>query len=181
MMKTNRVWAASKVGLETLLLSIQFFYGHLTLIIISLVPSLIRAFQMWNIDTSIWLEVIVELIRVALFLLMISLMTKNSIGVLRKKSFWLELSNRCSIQFKKTWPYVFVAQIIVFIVFLYGVGNLLIILISEIFIPSIGMLGVHPPNPTAAYNSCVYFLKNMSIIPIAFVFILKMCGVKGNG
>lgn len=177
-MRISEVLRFGKIGLVTFQSSVLFFYSHLSLLFISLVPALSRAFQMWMPESPIWLELIVGLTRVFLFLLMISIMTKSSFSELKKRKFWNKLIHSCSTYFNKNWPYGFISQIIVFIVLLYGLGNLIIILISGLLTPVIELLGIKPYDPTATYDACVYFLKNMSVIPIALVYVLKMCGVK---
>ncbi|MBT2215711.1 hypothetical protein KK120_07740 [Virgibacillus dakarensis] len=175
----SEVWRFGKIGLETFLSSILFFYSHLSLVLISLIPSFTRAYQMWNLQSPIWLEVIVELTRVILLLLIISIMSKSNANELRQREFWERLGKSCSIQMKKNWPYGFLAQIIVFVVFLFGLGNLLIrLIVSGSLIPIIEMSGIKSYEYATAYNAYLYFLKNMSVIPLAMVYILKMCGVK---
>ncbi|ARA98188.1 MULTISPECIES: hypothetical protein [Geobacillus] len=177
-MRISDVLKYGKIGLETFGASILFFYSHLSLLLISLVPSLSRAFQMLMDESPIWLEVIVTLTRVFLFLMMISLMSKSNLNELKEKQFWDKLMQSCSTYFNKNWPYGFISQMIVFIVLLTGLGNLLIILISGLFTSTLEWLDIKPAEPTAAYDACVYFLKNMSVIPLALVYVLKMCGVK---
>lgn len=62
-----------KMAWRTLTSSLTFFYGHLSLVALSLVPSSFRAYQMWHhLDTPFWMEAAVELTRVVLFLMMIA-------------------------------------------------------------------------------------------------------------
>ncbi|WP_251283885.1 hypothetical protein [Cytobacillus sp. AMY 15.2] len=135
---------------------------------------------MWTSDTHFWLEGIVGITRAFLFLLIISIMTGANIRELQHKSFWEKLANSCSNTFNKNWPYGFIAQITAFIVLLYGLGNGIIIIISALFIPFITWMGISPQDPNAAYNACVYFLKNLSVIPLAMVYILNICGVRST-
>ncbi|MDY0404493.1 hypothetical protein P5G51_002885 [Virgibacillus sp. 179-BFC.A HS] len=179
MMVLSEIWRFCKLGLETFLSSLLFFYSHLSLLLISLIPSVIRAYQMFNSQTPVWSEVVVGLTRIFLILLMISILTKNHVIKLGKKGFWDRLVKSCSVQMKKNWPYGFMSQFIVFIAILFGLGNLLIALIvRSSLIPVIEILGFKSYDYTAAHNAYLFFLKNMSVIPLAIVFILKMCGVK---
>src|SRR5699024_608046 len=179
MMRTSEVLQFGRSGLNTLLASIIFFYSHLTLISIAFIPSFIRAFQMWSHPSSIWLEIIVVLTRVLLVLMMISMMAEQSIKSIRYKKFWDSLGKQCSLHVKKNWPYRFTAQIIVFIVLLFGLGNLLITcIVGGSLIPIIEILDVKSFEYSAAYDAYLFFLKNMTVIPLAIIFILKMCGVK---
>ncbi len=179
-MKLTEILRFCKIGIETFLSSIQFFYGHMILLIISFVPSLIRAFQMWFQDTPLWLEVIVGLARVLLFLVIISIMSNHALSELRQKKCWEKIAQTCSLQFEKNWPYGFISQIFAFIILLYGLGNLLIVLFSSLVISALEWSGINITNPTALYNAWIYFLKNMSVIPLAIVFILKMCGMRAT-
>ncbi|MEI3613134.1 hypothetical protein [Pseudogracilibacillus sp. SO30301A] len=178
-MKSSEILQFGKSGLKTLLASIVFFYSHLSLILIALIPSLIRAFQMLNDQSPIWLEVIVELTRLLLILVMICMMSKQSIKNIGDKEYWNRLGKQCSLHFKRNWPYHFTAQIIVFIVLLFGLGNLLIkIIVSGSLTPMIEILGFKSFGYKESYNAYLFFLKNMTVIPLAIVFILKMCGIK---
>ncbi|RIW31619.1 hypothetical protein D3H55_15105 [Bacillus salacetis] len=180
-MRNTEFWNFGKFGLKTFLLSILFFYGHLSLIVTSLIPSLIRAYQMWNPQAPLGLEIIVEFTRVVLLLMMISILSKVSARKLLKRDFWKNIVRKYSHRMKKNWPYVFAAQIIVFFLFVYGLGNFLIYFIVNVSIfPLMGMLDLNSNDYSAAYNAYVYFLKNMSVIPLTIVFILKMGGIKSS-
>ncbi|PWU69840.1 MULTISPECIES: hypothetical protein [Gracilibacillus] len=178
-MELSTIWRYGKTGLKTFLLSLQFFYSHLSLLSLSLIPALFRTYQMWNDQTPIWLEIIVELTRVVLILLMIRLMSKSSFRRLRQRSFWDNLVEICTIQVKRNWPYRFIAQIIVFVVLLFGLGNFLIsLIVNQTLDPLMGMIGLQAYEYSHAHDAYLFFLKNMSVIPLAMVYILKMCGVK---
>jgi len=178
-MRISEALQFGKSGLQTLQTSILFFYSHLSLLMIALIPSFIRAFQMWSHQSPIWLEIIVELTRVFLVLVMICIISKQSIKNIRDKEFWDGLGKQCSLHVKKNWPYHFTAQVIVFIVLLFGLGNLLIkLIVSASIIPIIEILGIKSYEFTAAYDAYLFFLKNMTVIPLAMVFVIKMCGIR---
>ncbi|PWA08416.1 hypothetical protein DCC39_14820 [Pueribacillus theae] len=179
-MGVSHILHLGKSGLETLLSSIIFFYSHFSLLLVALIPSFIRAYQMWNhLQTPILFEVLVELTRVILFILMFCLMSKSNVKGLKQREFWNGLGQSCALHMKKNWPSVFIAQIIVFIVILYGLGNLLLsTIVTGALIPITDMLNFKSFEHTAAYNAYLYFLKNMSVIPLALVYTLKMFGVR---
>lgn len=181
-MNFSSLWRYGKYGMDTLLSSICFFYSHVTLLLISLIPSCIRAFQMWNhLQVPILFEVIVESARIILFLFMICLMSKAKIKSLLEKDFWQRLRDSCSMHLQKNWPLVFIAQIVIFVLFLYGLGNLMINTIVNSSLSTIlDMLKINSVEHAAdsAHNAYLYFLKNMSIIPISLVYMLNMFGVK---
>lgn len=176
-MVLSEIWHNRKVGVETLLNSIKFFYSHLTLLLVSLIPSTIRAIQMLHEDTPVLLEGVVFITRIFLFIIIIIIMTKSNLHELRNKSFWDKITNSSANEFKKNWPYGFLAQIIVFVVFLFGIGNLLIVLFSHLFVEIISFPSF---DTDAVYNASVYFLKNMSVIPLTMVYIIYICGLKPN-
>jgi hypothetical protein len=181
-MSFSSLWHYGKHGMDTLLSSISFFYSHATFLLISLIPSCIRAYQMWNrMQVPVLFEIIVELARVFLFLFMICLMSKAKIKSLLEKDFWQRLRDSCSTHLQKNWPNVFIAQIVIFVLFLYGLGNFVLNTIVNISLPAIfDMLKINTADHAAdsARSACVFFLKNMSIIPISLVFMLNMFGVK---
>lgn len=177
-MKRSEVLRYRKIGMETLLTSIKFFYSHISLLCVSLIPSVIRAIQMLNPAAPFWLEGIVFITRCFLFVLIIIMMTKSKINDLRDKNFWDKLGHSASIQFQKNWPYGFLAQIIVFLVLLYGVGNLFIMLLSWLFSSNAGLIGIQSTDSNALYNACIYFLKNMSVIPLTLVYIVYISGLR---
>lgn len=173
--QTNRF---VKIGLETFLTSLYFFYSHGSLVLLSLIPSLTRAIQMWYSETPLWSEAIVGTTRVFLFLFIVTALTRSSLHQLKDNAFWNKLLQSCSRHFEINWPHGVISQIIAFIILLYGIGNGLIILASTLFISAMDTLGVNLADTAAAKDACIYFLKNMSVIPLAIVFILKMLGVK---
>ncbi|MFD0868019.1 hypothetical protein [Paenibacillus residui] len=170
-----------KYGLHTLFSSVLFFYRHLSLLILALIPSCIRAYQMWNqLQVPMVFEILVELTRIVLFLLMLCLMTTGNLTSLWRKRFWQRLGDSCSLHLKKNWPCFFLAQIVIFLVFLYGLGNLAIIVIENLSLtPILDILDINSVEHSAqsAYNAYLFFLKNMSVIPLAMVYILIMLGV----
>ncbi len=175
----NAVWHAGKYGLNTLLSSIQFFYRHLSLVFLSLIPSSLRAYQMWNpANAPFWIGIIVELARIILVLCIICFISKASIKTLRSKAFWNKFGNLLAAQLKNNWPHRFIAQIVIFIAILYGFGNFLLAGISKAVIPFIDVQRFESYDPSNAYNACLFFLKNMSIIPLAIVYLFKVCGLK---
>lgn len=168
----------SRVGFHTLFTSIRFFYKHGTLLIISLIPAFCRAIQMLSFNNSILLEGIVSIARITLFVFILSFLTKVPLHKLKSNEFWTKLFHLSSKKFEKYWPYGVVAQIIVFIVFLFGVGNGLIYLISHLFIHIVQPYIIGGIEVTALYYASVYFLKNISVIPLALVYIVHLFGVK---
>jgi len=170
-----------KYGLHTLFSSILFFYRHFSLLIFALIPSCIRAYQMWNqLQVPMLFEVLVELTRIVLFLLMVCLMATEKLTSLWHKNFWQRLSHSCSLHLKKNWPHFFLAQIVIFLVFLYGLGNLAIVVIVNLSLtPILDILEINSVEhfTESAHNAYVFFLKNMSIIPLAIVYMLTMLGV----
>jgi len=92
-MNTTELLRYGKTGLNTLVDSITFFYRHVSLLIISLIPASIRLYQMWNeLKTPFWLEVIVEIARLFLCLVMIAYLTNANWQPMRKKRFWKQLA-----------------------------------------------------------------------------------------
>lgn len=168
----------SIAGVNTFLSSVVFFYSHATLVLISLIPSLFRSFQMWHsLDTPVWMEIVVELTRIVLFLLIIVRLSEIKVHELFQKETWNRLGNIRSIRMEQNWPHIFIAQLIVFIVILYGLMNLLIHLVVNISLSTLTDSFDIQKKYEAVYNTCLFFLKNMSVIPLSMVYILKMCGI----
>lgn len=180
-MKTTELCSYGKTGLKTLVDSITFFYRHVSLLIISLVPACIRLYQMWNdLKTPFWLEVIVEIARVFLCLVMISYMSKVNLKTMRDKRFWKQFTTTCSFHLQQHWPNVFLAQIAVFIIFLYAIGNFAITIIVQLsLVPILNLFHITITEHAleAGYNAYVFFLKNISIIPLTIVYMINMFGV----
>ena len=168
-----------KMAWRTLTSSLTFFYGHLSLVALSLVPSSFRAYQMWHhLDTPFWMEVAVELTRVVLFLMMIAFLADRRIHHLKQKEFWIKLGQKSSTVLQESWPWVFIAQILVFLVVLYGIMNWIILFFVGVTFDSIiKILAIGEYDPEAARNAYLFFLKNMSVIPLSMVYMLKMFGI----
>lgn len=166
-----------KYGIVTFLLSTRFFFSHLSLLLVAFIPALLRAYQMLKPETTIWLEIIVELTRVIMILLMICLLSKTNVTDLRRMPFWNGLWKLFLLHMKNNWPYGIVAQIIVFLALVYGMGNLLISIVSGSFVPTLVTFGLDPYGHIAVHNACLFFLKNMTVIPLTMVYFLLMCGI----
>ena len=167
-------------GIQTFMSSIAFFYRHPSLILLSLVPSSLRFYQMWNhLQTPAWMEVAVLAARLLLFLLMIALMLNRPLREFSRKDFWSEFGERCSVQFNRDWPGVFIAQLAVFIVLLYGLMNLLLQWATRLLLdPVIQLPGLQTEDRSAAHDALLFFLKNMSVIPLSMVYVLHMAGLR---
>lgn len=180
-MNTTELLRYGKTGLNTLVDSITFFYRHVSLLIISLIPAGIRLYQMWNeLKTPFWLEVIVEIARLFLCLVMIAYLTNANWQTMRKKRFWKQLATTCSFHLQKHWPHVFLAQIAVFFICLYAIGNLAVTMVVQLsLVPILNLLNIAATEHAleAGHNAYVFFLKNMSIIPLTIVYMLNMFGV----
>lgn len=176
----HKIFLWSKTGMSTFTSTVIFFYGKLPLVLISIIPSSLRSYQMLHhLDTPVWMEIFVGLTRVLLFMLIIAWLSKNNAKELFRKEFWDRLGEVASIEMKGNWPHIFVAQLIVFFIFLYGLMNLLIQLIAGIsLVPLIGLLDIQDYEQETLRNSLIFFLKNMSVIPLSMVYVLKMCGVR---
>ena len=80
-----------------------FFYRHLSLVALSLIPSVLRAIQMWNeLHTPFWMEIAVALSRVFLFALILAKMADTNLGAVFRKVFWDSWNNSLTAQIKKT-------------------------------------------------------------------------------
>lgn len=177
-MAIKKILDWSMEGINTFLSSVVFFYSHAELVLISLIPSLFRSFQMGhNLDTPLWMEFVVELTRIILFLLIVGRLSEVGVKKMFQKEFWNRLGNVCSIQIEKNWPHIFIAQLIVFIVILFGLMNLLIQLTVSISLSTFMDFFDIQNNYETAYNAFLFFLKNMSVIPLSMVFVLKMSGI----
>lgn len=180
-MKTSDYWLYGKAGLNTLISSLKFFYSRPSLIIIALIPACIRMYQMWNaLKTPMWLEAVVEITRVFLCLVMISYLSKVHMKTLRNKRFWKQIATTCSLHLQKHWPHVFLAQIAVFFIGLYAFGNFAITIVVQLsLIPILNVFNIvlSEPRLDAAYQAYIFFLKNISIIPLTIVYMLNMFGV----
>jgi len=172
------VW--SKIGMGTFTSTVIFFYSNVPLVLISIIPSSFRSYQMLHhLDTPVWMEIFVGLTRILLFMLIIAWLSKNKTKELFRKEFWDRLGKVASIEMKRNWPHIFLAQLIVFLIFLYGLMNLLIQLIVGLsLVPLTGLLDIQDYDQESLRYSLVFFLKNMSVIPLSMVYILKMCGVR---
>jgi hypothetical protein len=174
----SQIVPAVKQGLKTLFSSITFFYSHLILVVLSLIPSTFRAIQMWHeLNTPVILEIIVECTRVILFILMISLLSQLHLKELFNKPVLNTLMAQWSQRLKANWPHTTLAQIAVFIIVLYFLANLLISTIVNITIePLMALLKISSENLGQAEEAYRFFFKNMTIIPLAMVFTLKIFG-----
>ena len=70
-----REWFTEGAGL--FLWTAAFFYTHAGFVVLSLVPASFRAVQMWReLNTPMWMEIVVELSRVVLLALILARLEK---------------------------------------------------------------------------------------------------------
>jgi hypothetical protein len=174
-------------GVHLFFWSIGFFYRHLSLVLISLIPSTFRFIQMWrDLNTPLWMEIVVESTRVVLFLLILALMHRSGFRDVFDSALWQRWQRNLKIVLEHNWPATFIAQIAVFIIGLYIVLNTTLEwLLNPSFMKGyMWLLGIETYDYDQVYRAALYFLKNMSVIPLSMVFILRMLGagihVKGG-
>jgi hypothetical protein len=158
----------------------KFFYSHPSLVLLSLIPSTFRLIQMWNdLQTPLWMEIAVESARVVLFFLILSLMAKTEFRRVFRKQFWDGLGKRAGAHLERNWPHVFLAQIVVFVVLMFCLMNVVIEFVLGLgTVPRImSLLGIESYDDESAYNALLFFIKNMTNIPMSMVYIMRMCGV----
>ncbi|WP_228409487.1 hypothetical protein [Radiobacillus deserti] len=131
-----------------------------------------------NLDTPLILELVVESTRIIMFVLMVPLLEKREYAVIKQKTFWDELLASASLKLKNNFPHIFIAQLVIYILILAVLGNVLIrILVNSSFLYIIELFSLDGYAESAVYHAYLYFLKNISIIPLTMVFVLKVIGV----
>jgi hypothetical protein len=179
MATANRIGPLVREGVGLFLATFAFFYSHVSLLLLSLIPSSFRAVQMWNdLATPFWMEVVVELTRVVLFFFILARLEKTDIRQLFHKPFWAGFNIRFTAHMQRNWPHIFIAQIVAFIVLMYGLMNVLIdALVNEHTVrAAMSVLKIEDYDNELADNAVTFFLKNMSVIPMSMVYIARMCG-----
>mgnify|MGYP007126157180 CR=1 FL=1 len=176
----GNVQQALGAGIRLFFWSIQFFYRHPSLILLSLIPSTVRFIQMWNdLRTPFWMEIVVESTRVVLFFLIFALMSRAGLRRAFGKNLWTRWNRSLKIELERNWPLTFFAQIAVFVVGLYWLLNsTLEWLLNPAFVNGLmSVIGVEAFDYDQFFTSALFFLKNMSVIPLSMVYILRMLGV----
>ena len=166
-------------GVQLLFWSIAFFYRHLSLVLLSLIPSTFRFFQMWHdLNTPMWMEIVVESTRVVLFFLILALMHRSGFRDVFNAALWQRWQRGLKIELERNWPLTFLAQIAFFIIGLYVFMNsTLEWLLNPTFMKGyMRLLGVETYDYDQVYTAALFFLKNMSVIPLSMVYILRMLG-----
>jgi len=166
-------------GVRLFVWSIGFFYRHLSLVLLSLIPSTFRFIQMWNdLNTPLWMEIAVESTRVVLFLLILALMHRSGFRDVFDSALWKRWQRSLKIELERNWPVTFLAQIAVFIIGLYVLMNTTLEwLLNPAFMKGyMVLLGMEEYDYDQVYTAALFFLKNMSVIPLSMVYILRMLG-----
>jgi hypothetical protein len=135
---------------------------------------------MWNnLHTPIWMEVIVESSRVVLFFLVIARMSESNFQDVFKQALWKRWNHSLKIELERNWPFTFMAQILVFVIGLYWLMNSMIEwLLNPAFVTwFMAVFGVETFRYDQIFTASLFFLKNMSVIPLSIVYILRMLGV----
>ncbi|REJ12820.1 MAG: hypothetical protein C6W59_12510 [Paenibacillaceae bacterium] len=172
-----REWFTEGAGL--FLWTAAFFYTHAGFVVLSLVPASFRAVQMWReLNTPMRMEIVVELSRVVLLALILARLEKLPVRLLLRKAFWNDFRTRCAAYLGRNWPHVLLAQIAGFLLLVYGLMNgLIAVIVNEGTVRMAAeMAGFGHDKREAASNAMVYFLKNMSVIPMTMVYLARMIG-----
>lgn len=175
----GNVQQALGAGIRLFFWSIQFFYRHPSLILLSLIPSTVRFIQMWNdLRTPFWMEIVVESTRVVLFFLIFALMSKSALRDVFGKEVWRRWNDSLKIELERNWPVVFLAQTAVFLIGFYWLMNsTLEWLLNPTFVNWLAsIVGAASFDYDQFFTSALFFLKNISVIPLSIVYILRMLG-----
>jgi hypothetical protein len=175
----GNVQQALGAGIRLFFWSIQFFYRHPSLILLSLIPSTVRFIQMWNdLRTPFWMEIVVESTRVVLFFLIFALMSKSALRDVFGKEVWSRWNYSLKIELERNWPVVFLAQTAVFLIGFYWLMNsTLEWLLNPTFVNWLAsIVGAASFDYDQFFTSALFFLKNISVIPLSIVYILRMLG-----
>lgn len=175
----GNVQQALGAGIRLFFWSIQFFYRHPSLILLSLIPSTVRFIQMWNdLRTPFWMEIVVESTRVVLFFLIFALMSKSALRDVFGKEVWRRWNYSLKIELERNWPVVFLAQTAVFLIGFYWLMNsTLEWLLNPTFVNWLAsIVGAASFDYDQFFTSALFFLKNISVIPLSIVYILRMLG-----
>lgn len=142
--------------------SVTLYFSHLSLVGISLIPALGRSFQMWGAVPG-WVELVVEIPRVLLLLLMIRFLTQSNIW---QSSTWKDIWKVMKRHIPKNWQEI-VVQLIVILGVFYLINTAISWIWSEKHVGMIlGSLQTQHNIP-AAVDTFIFFTKNMTVIPIA--------------
>lgn len=170
-------WAREGIGL--FLWTFAFFYGHLVFVFLSLIPSSFRVLQsLGGFQTPVWMEVVVEASRLVLFMLIIARMERVGIRQLFEKTFWKDYNQRFTVHIKPHWPQLLIAQLVAFVLLMYALMNALFgWIVNErtvgILMERANIDGYSVETITA---SLLFFVKNMSNIPMSMVYVARMVG-----
>ena len=170
-------------GIRLFFWTFAFFYRHLSLVILSLIPTSFRVMQSWHqFDTPIWMEVVVEFSRVVLFFLIIAIMLNARIKQLFQKELWQTIKKQVQNYMRQSWPYITIGQILIFIICMYGLMNFLFeFLINKESVQIImNAISIDNYDEKIAHDTIIFFIKNLSIIPMSLVYILRMLGIGKN-
>jgi len=176
----KKIRLAFAEGIRLFVWCISFFYRHPDLILLSLIPSTFRFIQMWNdLQTPIWMEAVVEFSRVVLFFLVIARMSCSEFKAVFNQALWRRWNHSLKIELERNWPFTFTAQIAVFVIGLYWLMNSAIEwLLNPVFVAGfMAAFGVETYHYDQIFTAALFFLKNMTVIPLSIVYILRMLGV----
>lgn len=151
------------------------YFTHLSLVAISLIPAVGRSFQMWGTAPG-WVELVVELPRLLLILLMIRFLTQ---ATLRHLSSWKSIGRKMKEHIKTKWVEI-IAQLIVILAVFFLINTAISWIWSENHVGMIlDALQIQHDVP-AAVNTFIFFTKNMTVIPIATICYLQLLGIKND-
>lgn len=169
----------AREGARLIFGAFSFFYRHPVLVVLSLIPSTFRVVQrVQDFDAAFWMEAVVEGTRVLLFVLIIARLERVGVLRLTQKEFWAGYNLRFTSCMSRNWPRVTIAQIVAFIVIMYALMNMLLQwIVNEHTVAAVeDLIGARWGDRTVIVESVMFFLKNMSIIPLSIVCVARMCG-----
>lgn len=144
-----------------------FYFSHITLIVLAIIPSVIRGYQMYTGYTPETLETILWIIRIALFVSIIRIGWKE-----REKIRFSELTVPSVVEMIVTalWQYVWFQYAII-----PGIKWATELIGSETAMDSVvHLFGIASADVSALAKSVLFVLKNIFVIPMYLMFLLRI-------
>jgi hypothetical protein len=175
-------YALSQAGLALKLIgwAAAFYVGSPLLIGIAVVPTTLRAYQLYSRNFSIAIEVVVELVRVGLFLAIVAVGRQIPLGSLMSGKTWEAMARDVAPSPKTDWGAVLLRLAAVLLVVMLFNRTTERALSPSAVATVLDRTGMETAKAPETRDAILFVVKNFVVIPLWVICIFRVLGVIGG-
>ncbi|MBN9604985.1 MAG: hypothetical protein J0G30_00025 [Actinomycetales bacterium] len=167
-------------GVRLLGASAAFVFTAPVLIALLLVPAAIRTYQLFRLDDSGWLEVVVEGLRVVLVVAMVLVGRGSPVSALFTAGWWGEVGRGIATAWRADWGGILVRLAVVTAIVLLFNAAVEALVTADRLAALPGPWRTDPAQADALRRAATFAVKNAVVIPVYLAAMLGASGVLGR-